>query len=327
MLGVKFSNAIAMGMGLVAASASACAAGDSNDTSSTFVTGMEVGADTSSEATGDTTDPSTTDPSTTDPSTTDPSTTDPSTTDPSTTDPTTGGDEVSVMLTVTANQGELGDAVTLSWVTTNAASCTTVTGTEAWQMHQPAVPEGSVDILLDRTGDLVFALECEGMGGGMDMAEQVVNVSCPPPEVAEGELVPWPQYWEAIWPETSVMQLNQGLFPNEYLSISFNTGDVLGYGKIQTIQLTGGVRRVAISECEGVFKGAGGLQADNPCFENQANGQELEYSTDGSFDCELLPNRTYYVNVTYMEVEDDNPVSNCNIDFCSFAINSAFITP
>lgn len=307
--------------GLCALFATACALDDGRRATDTFGDDeADTGTAGSSDEVGDSEGESSSD------GTEETSSTDSTGDSESTSTEDTGPGAVGVQLSVSANAAALGDGLTLSWVSSNAVACTPLGGNAAWQGSDPTpLTNGSLDLVMDTVGGLTFGLECEGAGGDTELSEASVEVACPPPEVPQGEVTPWVQYWEQIWPEQNVFQTQQALDADAYFSLSFATGEVVGHGEIQTIQLTNGLRNVAVSQCPGVFMGAGGPSEDNPCFERHANGQSLSYSTDGTTPCNLNPNQTYYLNITYVDVErNSGDYSYCSMASCQFNLNSAW---
>lgn len=267
-------------------------------------TGSETSSETSSETTSPGTNPGTSDSANT-------------TGEP---DP---GDPLLVTLTLSTNSATLGDTLTVSWTTDNAVGCTTEGGTAAWQDYEPALSGGSVDLVLDRTGEIEFGLYCLGESDDEAQSKKQVEVVCLPPEVDLGSVESWSDYWGAPFPDLAQAQQEQQLDALEYIAVGFDTGAAQLAGLLETMALSDGIRNVAIHECPGVFMGLDGPSAGNACFERQADGQPLSFSTDGSEPCQLDADRRYYINVTYADIEElgEGP-SYCGMDSCQYLISA-----
>ncbi len=222
-----------------------------------------------------------------------------------------------------------GASVTFSWTSSNASTCTTSGGNAAWAALGSVALSGSAIITMDTLNPPAFQLTCTG--AGLNPVARAVNVTvnevfvdpnptnCPAPETSSGEVVSWSDYWGGqTWPSQDVVQKDDRIGRFDYLAIEFNTANFNGFGLVKTIQLSDGNRNVAISKCPGVFVEA----VPAACFQRQANGQSLFWSTDGSRACQLDNNTTYYVNITYVDVANQSSSSTfCGSSSCRFYIN------
>lgn len=236
-----------------------------------------------------------------------------------------------ITLTFSANPTTVneGSSVTFNWTSSNASTCTTAGGNAAWAGQGAVALSGSAAITMNTLNPPPFQLTCSG--AGLNPVTRAVNIivnevivnpnptDCPAPEASSGEVVSWSDYWGGqTFPSQDVVQKDDRIGRFEYLAIEFNTSNFNGFGLVKTIQFSDGNRNVAISKCPGVFVEA----VPAACFQRQANGQSLFWSTDGSRACNLNKNTTYYVNVTYVDVANQSSSSTfCGSSSCRFYIN------
>lgn len=193
-----------------------------------------------------------------------------------------------------------GESTTLSWSTQNAASCTATGGAGGWDALSIGVPTGTATLTIPEEGAYSFVLTCQDAAGGEAVASAsvVVNAAplvCPTPTLA-GNTMTWNDFWLQEFPNPRYDNRYATINRTGYFAIEFNTGNVIGNGKIFTVEttVTDGVRLGAISECPGVFDVA------PECTYIWGIGGGLPWATDGyAGACQLEPNTTYYFNVTY----------------------------
>jgi hypothetical protein len=73
-----------------------------------------------------------------------------------------------------------GGSTTLSWLVSNADSCSASDGAGGWAGSLISLPSGSVTVTLPATGDIVFTLECSNSFGSSDSAMVTVTVEANP---------------------------------------------------------------------------------------------------------------------------------------------------
>jgi len=246
--------------------------------------------------------------------------------------------------------------VTFTWNTSNAASCEPIFGNVEWRQSTIApLDSGSVDITMDEaTPDIRFRLRCLDPDGNQlirgtalvvtaPAGNNDTNPDCPNPQIArQGDSVDtWDELFRNIsgsaqgFPNTLDSEVQVNVNPERYKQFSFDTGSFVGAGNLTTVGLNDGIRRMSISECPGVFSEA---EVGAECSKEQWTGttvaQIVYWSTTGSPasngsqtfpTCQLDPNKTYYLNVTYADfgVEGETVEgSHCNTSFCAHKIRS-----
>lgn len=234
----------------------------------------------------------------------------------------------------TINQFE---QVTFTWTSTNADTCTTSGGNVGWANLGDVGPSGSRALRMNLLTPDPFILTCNSATQEPASSSLVItvvdpnappapppplpgpNANCPASEASGGDIDTWSDFWGGqAFPNQDIVQKDDRIGRNEYLALEFNTGTFNGFGVVKTIQFSDGNRNVAISECPGVF-----LQ-DVPaaCFQRQANGQSLFWSTDGSQGCNLENDKTYYLNITYVDVNNESTSSSfCASTSCRFYLS------
>lgn len=243
-----------------------------------------------------------------------------------------------VTLNFSANPTTVDEAgmVTFTWTSENADTCLAVDGNGGWQATGFVPVNGTATLPMFMLNPPPFRITCEGEGFAPTTRSIVITVipdnpvtpppgpnNCGAPEVSFGNVVTWEDFWGGqSFPAQDIVEKTQRLGRNEYIAIEFNTADFNGLGRLKTIQISNGVRNIAISECPGVFV----QDVPAACFDEQSNGPGLFYSTDGSQLCNLDKNKLYYANITYSDVDDVTAGSTfCSSSSCVFNLNSATV--
>ena len=235
---------------------------------------------------------------------------------------------LNVTLTSNVAVAEIGETVTFSWTAANAVSCDTKWGNQQWKDYVPNPAGGSVGIIMDTLGELQFRLKCEDSAGASQAVGVFVNVSpasnttsCGASEVPNGFETTWRDYLGDWYPNVSGAEQRKLIGRSNYVSVKFNTGFDSIRGLVQTIQVSDPNRFVSIGRCPGDFTND---NVDPGCYDRQANGGDLEWSTDGSFGtCTLDQNTDYYLNITYVNVENPGSGTLCDTSSCAFNLRVA----
>ena len=232
---------------------------------------------------------------------------------------------VATTLTSNVSTAELGDVVTFTWTANQATFCDTKWGNAEWKAFVPSPAGGSVNIVMDSVGETQFRMYCESADGAeavgvfvtvTEPSQTVAN--CPNPEVTSGRVVTWRDYLGGFYPDVGQLEQRKFLPRFEYVAVKFNTGTDDIRGIFQTIQVSDPNRFVSVSQCPGRF-----TDAAPGCFQRQANGQEIQWSNNGSFgNCDLQKGEDYYLNLTYYDVEDRSG-SLCSSSSCAFNLKVA----
>jgi len=239
-------------------------------------------------------------------------------------------DPITLSLSANPSSVNVGESVEFTWSSTNAETCTTSGGNAAWAALDAGL-SGSANITMTLNPSS-FQMTCSATGLNSVSRSRNITVidpngggptNCPSPEVNSGEVITWADFWGGqAFPDQDTIEKSQRIDRNDYVAIEFNTGNFNGIGRFKTIQVSSGVRNVALAACPGMFT------EDVPaaCFQEQSNGQGLLWSTDGTYECNLNPNQTYYLNMTYVDVEDvTSGGSLCSRTSCRFNLNSAVV--
>lgn len=212
-----------------------------------------------------------------------------------------------------------GETVQLSWSTSNAASCTASGDSADWSGNV-AVPNGSKTITLSTAGTYTFTLTCNGSNSDTDIKYTTVTVStplpqtnnCPTPALSGGNILDWSSFWGVPFPQPGYQNSYASVAKYSYLSLRFNTGNIVDDGKISSIETTqtDGVRLGAISQCPGVFDVA------PECDYIWGISGGIRWATNGRDGaCQLQPNTTYYFNITFTDGVIAN-TTTCNAVPC-----------
>lgn len=208
-----------------------------------------------------------------------------------------------------------GGSTTLSWTTLNASSCTASGGAGGWSGRSISLPNGSANITIDTAGNYTFTLTCSDVSGGQDVVSSVVTVNpdtqlCTTASLS-GNIDTWKSFWLVDFPRPGYDNRYATVPRFGYYALEFNTGNIVSNGKIYTVEttVTDGVRLGAISQCPGDFDVA------PECDYVWGIGGGLSWATNGTLGCQLLPNTTYYFNVTYTDGVDASR-SSCSSSPC-----------
>jgi len=199
----------------------------------------------------------------------------------------------------------VGNSTVLSWTTENATSCTPSGGIGGWDAVVIDVPDGETSILIDADGEHTFTLTCNGVAGPAAIEEVTVAATlnpneCPAPQLANGTLGFWGDFWQVAFPGPESEQQRFLSIPRfGFHAIEFNTADFVDDGKITTVEttVTDGVRLGAYSKCPGDF------DVPDECRYSWGISGGVRWATNGrsGIVCHLEPNTTYYFNVTYTD--------------------------
>lgn len=234
--------------------------------------------------------------------------------------PTTTG--VGTTLTANTTVAELGDTVTFTWSANDAVFCDTKWGNNEWKQYVPNPAGGSVGIVMDLLGETQFRMRCDDASGNSQAVGVFITVepratqpnTCDAPQVWNGTEVSWQEYLGDFYPNVSNAEQRKIIRRSDYVAISFNTGNADVRGLFQTIQVSDPNRFVSVNECPGRF-----TDADPGCYNRQSNGQEIQWSTDGTFgNCTLKKNTDYFLNITYVNVEQESASTLCDTSSCAF---------
>ena len=210
---------------------------------------------------------------------------------------------------------EEGQITTISWATQNADSCTAsdLTG----EFEGSVATSGSVELIFTTAGSYDLTLTCEG---DLDPAievltitveEKVTTTNCDAPPFV-GVIKQWSDFWEADFPGPISGDKTSAVARSGYMAIEFETGDFVDNGLLVSIGLTitTGTRFGAISECPGEFDVA------PECDHSWGIGGGITWATDGKAGaCALMPNTTYFFNITFTDGFDGDS-SSCTSTQC-----------
>lgn len=223
-----------------------------------------------------------------------------------------------------------GDSITISWSTTDADSCTPSNGAGGWSSQVISLPSGTSSALtLNTAGTYSFRLDCSNATPTSTFRTVSVTVSaddpvptdCPNPTLA-GSTIPWSTHFNAVYPEPTYAQKTTGIGRRGYIAIEFNTGNTLEDGGITTAPhtSTNGDRLASISECPGDFSQRL-PDSLSRCTEYMYIGGGIKWNTlagEQSRECNLEPNTTYYLNITFTDGVDPNT------DRCTSSLASCY---
>ncbi|MEE4173256.1 MAG: hypothetical protein V2I57_03305 [Xanthomonadales bacterium] len=233
--------------------------------------------------------------------------------------------------------------VTVTWQSELAVSCVTRLGTAEWQaLSLTPVASGSASLQMTEAGvDIRFRMFCFDVAGAQVASQVLITVNeapnpTPPPPVIEtvscdgpsevpfGTIENWTDRVGGTNAEFPiVLQSSFDVFTrrNDYYALEFTTTDALVEGSVTTVSLSSGVRHVSVSQCPGNFL------VDTPpeCEQRQGIGESLRITKDPTATgvCILEPNKRYYLNVTYADVDNrlPNDTSSCGSSSCATRIN------
>jgi hypothetical protein len=120
----------------------------------------------------------------------------------------------------------------------------------------------------------------------------------------------WGQVFLGQFPMPTYQNVTYQTVPRfGYLSIAFDTGNIIDDGKLSLLEnaATPGLRQTSISECKG------DLNVAPECYKDYGLGGGLRWATNGkSGACPLQKNHRYYFNITFL----DGIQSKCGGDPC-----------
>lgn len=232
-------------------------------------------------------------------------------------EPPAGPNVVINSFTASSNTILEGQSVTLSWTTTDAASCTPSGGGGGWSSQSISLPSGvSSSLTLATAGSYTFRLDCQNATPSSTFRTVTVQVNsdveppgpsnCTAPTI-NGSVATWADIFNTQWPDPRLTEQIVAIPRSGYLAIEFNTGSVQEDGGFTTIThtSTSGNRLGAISECPGDFSEA--LPSSVfACTELMYIGGGVgwnSFTSPKSGFCNLQPNTTYYLNLTFTDGE------------------------
>jgi hypothetical protein len=216
-------------------------------------------------------------------------------------------------------------AVTVSWNVSEATSCTAQEGFGTWSGSVSANAGNNQQVVnATVSGNYIFTLFCQNATSNDSASSVTISVNeptgnCTPPTLA-GSTVAWEDIRLAAWPFPSFQQDFVGVGQGQYLAVEFFTGSVIASGAVSTIpaSITNGNRLITFAPCPGQF-----TEQPSQCSFQWGLGGTLGWSTDSSADaafCPLLPNTTYYMNITFTDGV------NVSTDTCERIFGSACFT-
>lgn len=234
-----------------------------------------------------------------------------------------------VELTASTPEVSVGDSVEIAWRTENASACSFVGGSAGWREEEASLPAGETSVVVDFEGPRSFGLSCTGRAGDMATKEVAVTgvpVEMPPDcsvkDVEKGVDFDWSDIFFATFPDKLQSNHDRSMFGDEYFSVAFNTGAHEGTLSVSTVALQGGVRWVSISRCPGHFT----TNTPPACTFIQGIGGALQASTDpNESGCVLELGTDYFINVTYVDVDDrvPNEETSCS-GYCTVRFTASF---
>lgn len=218
-------------------------------------------------------------------------------------------------LTASSNTILEGQSITISWTTTDAESCTPSGGGGGWSSEVISLPGGtSSSLTLATAGTYVFTLGCTNSTPTSTSRNVSVQVDSddPPPPASDcpaeyvsplaGTTGAWSSFWGQNWPAPAYSELVMGVRTAGFRALEFSTGVIVEDGAITTIPhtSTNGNRQAAISLCPGDFTEH--LPESSGCYKSMYIGDNLKWNTMAGSklgSCDLDPNTTYYLNITF----------------------------
>ena len=209
-----------------------------------------------------------------------------------------------------------GESTTISWTTENAVSCTPSGGASGWSLVEIDLPDGEIEIPIASEDVVTFILTCEGAGGDPDVAEVEVTVRSNRTVCYDSPLLgttwAWSDFWGVEFPLPTYDNKLVDVYRFGYDAFEFNTGSVVDNGLLVTVGVTftQGTRLGAITKCPGDFN------APPECQHSWGIGGGIEWATDGlEGACQLEPDTTYYLNITFTDGFDKTE-SSCEKSPC-----------
>lgn len=151
---------------------------------------------------------------------------------------------------------------------------------------------------------------------GSDGQPADASVAACPTLPAGGQVREWTAVFGSAWP-AGTSNISNIIVPDPgYLAVRFNTGAVVGSGRIVDVETTAvtGVRRGTISECQGDYR----AEIPATCKHTWGIGGGIRWSTLASpaaSECALNPNTTYYFNTTFLADVYDQNSSTCSPNY------------
>ncbi|NNL95275.1 MAG: hypothetical protein HKO64_06595 [Xanthomonadales bacterium] len=209
----------------------------------------------------------------------------------------------------------VGESITISWSTTDADSCTPSGGDGGWDSEVISLPSGtSSSLTMATSGSFNFRLDCSNDTPSQTFRTVTVQVNddvdppnpsnCPDPALTGGTR-DWATHFGTNWPDPAYAEVVTAIGDSSYLALEFNTGNIVEDGGFTTIThtSTSGIRLGAISECPGDF--VDHLpDAVGACTEEFFIGGSVKWNTNSGYQfgqCNLEPNTTYYLNLTFTD--------------------------
>ena len=220
---------------------------------------------------------------------------------------------------------DVNELITLSWTTQNASSCAPSRGAAGWNTKTIGLPNGNNSFSIANANTYTFTLTCTGTNGDEAVRNTTITVNepAPAPEPTPSGTVcdasplagvndTWVNFWGVSFPKPGYGNKNDIIPRSGYVSYEFNTGSIIDSGLIVTVgnTLTSGVRLGAVSECPGQF------DVVPACDHVWGLGGGISWATNGKAGaCQLKPNTTYYLNLTFTDGFDPK-TSTCTTNNC-----------
>ncbi len=166
--------------------------------------------------------------------------------------------------------------------------------------------------------------DCAGCADGSDCTDgsdclsgecndDICGVAGCVPGPLSGEVTGWLAFWQVDFPGPGYGNEYLHILRTGYHALEFNTGDVVDHGGVLTITTAGtnGTRLGSISQCLGDFN------VLPECTHSWGSSGGIGWATDGEPGyCQLEPNTTYYLNITFTDGLDGAtstclPTENC----------------
>lgn len=228
--------------------------------------------------------------------------------------------------TTTITEGEF---TTLTWSTTDAVSCS-LSASPLLNLGAVSTSSNGFDVTINTAAVYTITLTCQGTDSA-DVTDTTVvtveqagdpdqNSTCEGfiPPLGDGVNVKWENSWPSPFPGPENIYDSIYVPYSSYLSMEFNTGNVIDSGKITNTESTrtGGLKFATISECRGDF-----TVTEKYCKIKWGLGGSLKWSTGGSRSdaCQLEQNTRYYVNFTFTDGEDSGS-STCDGTPCEIIL-------
>lgn len=204
-----------------------------------------------------------------------------------------------------------GEFVSLSWSSTDATGCTgqATSNIGGWNGSAVARSFSGERITINTEGTYTFTLTCAGTNGPVKRSRSAVvskpaapiPTSCNSSPPLSGAIKEWAKAWFISFPLPGYDIERMRIPRSGYLALKFDTGDIVDHGGVLSVAntSTNGTRLGSISACPGDF------DVEPECTHSWGSSGGVGWATDGQAGyCRLLPNTTYYLNITFTNGKD-----------------------